>query len=680
MKRLTAIQFRSCRRRSPVASRPNQGFTLTEVLVVLAIMVILFGMLFIPITSSLEMVSTARHRSQMNQTMRLAMEQIRRELSDAVAIYLPEYLPLSSGPDATYLINYSNVTFIPAARDLVTGQVLMPLQGVAHVVRYMVHTPQSTRNPQTVVADGVHYLVEQPTTVDNPFVLYRQEGYMSELIPGRNLFGSDYDEDGDGTADYFLVGWPRSENALTPVRDADIPVTETIFLDDNRIVLGSKEGYVEPGDAGDGDFFGGSGERLVYIHGGIQFTPLRVEGERMRIGANNTVYTARYGNWLGQQDDGTHSLSALPLINSSELRPRFVVERGGSVILDTDPMDPVALLDDIRYDSQAGTASVWLLYPDPAIAQAVFDLTTAPIPPNPGNPWTVGYSPSGAISGTDYEYTKPKTRAEPLTDTAWQTTKWLPMTNTGTFTDGEDVTIDPGGVAEDLGAITAIVDGVGLWVTNSLSANYGPGTLVQANEKSAKTPSTYTITPQPALSPADKIIVPDSVRVWVEAWDEDTSRRYALEYTRVQVADANDLRAGQFWLEPTAANNYTTAKVHFANSSGAYPPPSPEVPATYGAPSGFDWHDLTTNAKDYFLIVVQYQYRRNFEPGVGANYRSADQIIVSYSTKEVYNIALEVMPYRYLDETAPDSKIWRPHGPATGVQMRGHVAVRNLSR
>ncbi len=660
--------------RSPVVSLRNQGFTLTEVLVVLAIMVILFGMLFVPITTSIEMTRTAQYRSQMNQTMRLAMEQVRRELSDAAAFYLPEYIPLGDG---TYIINYCNITFIPQSQVGAASP---------RVVRYAVHTPEATRNPQTLTVGSITYLVEQPTTIDNPFVLYRQEGYMN-LIDGRNYFGSDLDPDGAGPQPAaFVAGFPLSENALTPVRDADIPVTETICLDDTGIIVPplavptdlSVSGYVNPGDVE--AVFGIDGEQLVYIHGGIQFSPLRVEGETMQVGANNTVYTATHGNWAGLYNDGTQSLADLLtagfIIKSSELRPRIVVQRAGAVFLDTDTMTPPNLLDDIRYNSQRGTVSVWLPPGGPATAQAVFDLSSIP---GPGVDWTLrGVPPSTAdIQGTDTEYTKVANRTEPIVlPGAAAGSNWIPLTNTNSFTDGEAITINPDGGTEETCTIVpgSMVNGAGFQVSILLAWGHGAGEVVQADEKSAKAPSIYTIDP----GGGDKMIVPESVRVWVQAYDHDAPQMYSLEYVPVYEVSQDDLGYGQFLPEAVGGGtNYTTMMIKFANSSADTPPPSPEDQRTYGAPSTFDWeNDLTDNANDYFRIVVQYQYRRNF---ASPNVDDYDEIIVSYSTREVYNVALEVMPYRHLEDNDGDL-VWQPHGPATGVQMRAQVEVRNLSR
>ena len=52
------------------------AFTLVEMLVVLGIMVVLFALLFVPMTSGLQMASAGRTHAAMQQSLRLALEQV----------------------------------------------------------------------------------------------------------------------------------------------------------------------------------------------------------------------------------------------------------------------------------------------------------------------------------------------------------------------------------------------------------------------------------------------------------------------------------------------------------------------------------------------------------------------------------------------------------------------------
>ena len=710
-----------------MVSLRNQGFTLTEVLVVLAIMVILFGMLFVPITTSIEMTRSAQNRSQMNQTMRLAMEQLRRELSDAVAFYLPDIIPRGDG---TYIVNYSNITFVPPEREA-SGQVSLPVRprtdhdGNTIAVRYAVHTPAATRGGDTVTitvdSTDIDYLVEQPTTVDNPFVLYRQEGYMVQHpVTGANLFGNEPPGEPG-----LIVGLPLSENALTPVREADVPVTETVMIDPADGYVQIAPGYVRPGVANfpahEDPGSWSAQTRLVYVHGGIQFSPLRVEGETMQAGANNTIYTAGHGNWLGRYNYGDESVADIvwgsgDFIYSSELRPRIIVRRDTyGILLDTDELDPGVAADsptvvsgtvidnmfDLRWNSTAGTVSGWLPYPDPVEASVTFqdsdpgsgeDLD----PPDPGQIWGISGSATvgsiAEVAGTQ-EYTVPGTRSSPLTGAP--AGNQIFVQDARRFNVGESVSIvDAVTGSEPLGTVQTRDEVTYLWVTTEnapVGVYDGSDEVLQATDDSAKAYSTYEITLPEVSGTADKMIIPSSVRVWAVGRNQkaDSSWEQAsLEYNRVSFAipsaptatELSSIGPQQFAIEADGSGDYRVIKIHFGNSAPGpdgvrVPPPSPDEPATYGGPS--NWQPGATvedDSLDDFYIWVEYQYRRNFD----TNGLATDVIEVSYSTQEVYNVALEVMPYRYLDEV--EDGVWRPHGAATGVQMRAQVEVRNLSR
>ena len=157
------------------------GFTLVEVLVVMAIMVVLFGMLFVPISSSIDMARAGQSRVQMQQQLQMAMQRINRGLATARRIYLPEYIPIENTPgdtaDDTYLINYSNITFQPSG-------FVDP-----YAVRYAVMTQADPVIEEIPAGSGFWYCIPQPPDLDNPWILYRMEGRM-EPVGGRNVFGA----------------------------------------------------------------------------------------------------------------------------------------------------------------------------------------------------------------------------------------------------------------------------------------------------------------------------------------------------------------------------------------------------------------------------------------------------------------------------------------------------------
>jgi hypothetical protein len=67
---------------------------------------------------------------------------------------------------------------------------------------------------------------------------------------------------------------------------------------------------------------------MRYITEGAQFVPKRVVGELMTPSADRVLYRARWGGWLGTQNDGSqpYTTAELPLVGS-ELNPRIVVYR-----------------------------------------------------------------------------------------------------------------------------------------------------------------------------------------------------------------------------------------------------------------------------------------------------------------------------------------------------------------
>jgi prepilin-type N-terminal cleavage/methylation domain-containing protein len=292
---------------SPQCSRRQlrRGFTLVEILVVLAILIILFGMLFAPMMAGLDMATSGRAQANMQDTARMVAEQMRRELADAMYVYpLPTIM---TGADSA-VTDYSQILFVPPASDPDSGEVLSPRQprfdpvsGETIVTRYFVKPPDLSN--------------DREYDETNPFVLVRQEGlYRYNSTSGQYEFGSIDPDSSD-----FVVGLPLTENALTPRENYDLPATTTICGDDacRQMVVG----YVSvcPGCGG---------TDLHYLHRNVQFVPERVTGEALAAQQDNTVYVARYGSWMGQPNNGTVELSGggLPMAEA-ELQPRLVVYR-----------------------------------------------------------------------------------------------------------------------------------------------------------------------------------------------------------------------------------------------------------------------------------------------------------------------------------------------------------------
>ncbi len=278
------------------------GFTLIEVMVALAIMVILFALLFAPMIAGLEWVSSGRANVGMQDACRYAMEQIRRELGEAVYVHpAPGYS--FSGADntaGTYddirVINYSQILFNPPARDSL-GKVYYPPRpatgqnGYQKVIRYAVH----------LVTPG------QPYDEFNPFALYRQEFVWNpnEASPLGSF----------NSSGVWVPGLPVIENALTPKRGSTFVPTTTLFVDG---VGGAGQypeyvaGYVE----------NTGGRPAAYLFNGLRFEPHRVTGDNLKTD-NGVVYRARFGAWDGTSLGGSFLANAA--LAQSELDPRVML-------------------------------------------------------------------------------------------------------------------------------------------------------------------------------------------------------------------------------------------------------------------------------------------------------------------------------------------------------------------
>ncbi len=317
----------------------RRGFTLVEVLVVLAILVLLFALLFMPMMVGLDMATEARIRSSMQDSVRQAMEQICRELSDAVYVYEIPTIALATGDEV--VTDYSQVIFVKAERDA-EGRLLTPVrpemqawddEGVTRydmvAIRYVIKliNPEATWGP------------------DNPFALYRQEGIYS---------WEDRDFGSRNSTGAFQAGVPDTQNILTLKTGADIPPTSTVC----RTCGATAVGYVTacPGDCDETD------QDLVHLHSGIRFAPERIEGETLTASEYNTLYTAKHGSWRGFPNDGTTFLDDIDWTTFiSEAHPRIRLYRynaGGYSEVALDSYGTATSDVNLRWNAHDGTVRI----------------------------------------------------------------------------------------------------------------------------------------------------------------------------------------------------------------------------------------------------------------------------------------------------------------------------------
>lgn len=286
-----------------VAGVGRRGFTLVEVLVALAIMVVLFALLFAPMMAGLDWVSTGKANVNLQNAARFAMEQIRRELSDAVFVVPTTNIVLPGGEKVA---DTSQLTFCPPERDSL-GRVVAPVHARVDPV---------TRLTQ-VVRYRVHLLnLNEPYGETNPFVLYRQQLLYDPSQPDGQQVGL-FNSSGNWCfTDATLAGCPMFvENALTPSRGCTFVPTTTVCR-----TCGSKTAGYAPkcpvSSCGSTD--------VAYLYDNIQFVPHRVVGEELQTD-NGITYEARYGAWDGlTTSSGVLGSTAL---TGSILVPRISVIR-----------------------------------------------------------------------------------------------------------------------------------------------------------------------------------------------------------------------------------------------------------------------------------------------------------------------------------------------------------------
>lgn len=289
----------------------RRGFTLVEILVVLVILVLLFGLLFMPMMTGLDLARLGRVQTHMQDNVRDAMEWVRRDLSDAVYVY-PSPVIVLAGPndslgdgDDEAVTDYSQIVFVKAARDT-DGGLITPIaperdsDGEMKAIRYLVKLGDSAAE----------------WSDSNTFALYRQEGfYRWDPVEAQYVFGRK-------NAGVFEPGVPESENAMTATRNMDIPPTSTVCPECGA----STVGYCTecPAACGSTD--------VVHLHNSVRFAPERIVGDTLAASEFNTLYTAIYGNWRGLANDGTTFLPGTALSPlESQMQPHIRLYRHNQV-------------------------------------------------------------------------------------------------------------------------------------------------------------------------------------------------------------------------------------------------------------------------------------------------------------------------------------------------------------
>lgn len=285
----------------------ERGFTLVEMLVVLALTTLLLGLLFGPIFQSFKMTQRSQAMTELQETARLALEQMTREISDAMYIY-DTWTEYASGSgyaydmptpavSAGYTVRFEGGRAAGTYIDLVlpkdlladngSGQIKQPLQPEERIVRYFIGL-QDLKNPAYVnryLTPGI------PETKNNLYVLYRWEfNPFDKNDPA-------YDPSaGSPTSEWRSPDWIykviKNKNIQDPKKDLRL----TVVIPANRYDLVRAKLV---------------GKEIV-LNPGIRFWPTKVAREAMAPMLTGephpdpgkaripTIYSARSGNWTGQ--------------------------------------------------------------------------------------------------------------------------------------------------------------------------------------------------------------------------------------------------------------------------------------------------------------------------------------------------------------------------------------------
>jgi prepilin-type N-terminal cleavage/methylation domain-containing protein len=337
----------------------RRGFTLVELLVVLAILVLLFGLLFAPMMTSLDMAREGQARAEMQNTARYAMEEVRRTIGNAVYVMPLDIVEPAADPTRAYA-NLSTIT-VASPRRNVSGVLMSPLQpetrpnaatGEAwlEAIRFTVH-PRSGRivrfddDPatQALYPPGTTKSISLPSSgtmyapvPEDPFVLYRQVGvwYLDPAV-GKHRFGS-FDSAGS-----FIPNEPISENALTFGDGYDVQCSASVCDNCGTRFAGFRS-YDYPCLSCAAQTPG-----YTYLFDGVKFAPHRVAGEQLAKRPDGTVYSARQPAWVGSSyRDPDLPYDPCPQLSPRKLDPRVLVYRYDTSIPGYDTGNP-------EYDSYA---------------------------------------------------------------------------------------------------------------------------------------------------------------------------------------------------------------------------------------------------------------------------------------------------------------------------------------
>jgi prepilin-type N-terminal cleavage/methylation domain-containing protein len=162
------------RHKGKATSQRNKGFTLVEMMVTLVIMMMLFGIIFVPLNQAFNFFHLGQTRTNLQQAARQALEQISSDLRTAVRVFPNDITP-GITTEAPYIegtacsdtrrANLSRIDFIPARKDN-EGSVILPVQPARYLVTYYGRRLTVDRSDRAEPAYDA---------ITNPIILFRAQ-------------------------------------------------------------------------------------------------------------------------------------------------------------------------------------------------------------------------------------------------------------------------------------------------------------------------------------------------------------------------------------------------------------------------------------------------------------------------------------------------------------------------
>lgn len=598
----------------------------------LAILVILFAMLFAPMIASLDMVTVGQAKVTMQTSARNALNEMRREISNALYIYPVagvSYLgsdgirgtlaPVSpyDGVDGEWFVpKYSEIAFISPATA--NGSIVEPLAPRTRAGEVIVTVlTVELQNP------------DEEYSRTNPFVLVRKDGvgYQERMNAA-------------GTVSWWDFG-PDDEplrNVLSPRGSFDIPATRSICTECGEVV----EGYIEVCPA---DCLG----EIIHVHDNVRFTPERVVAETLQPNDTHTLYHARHNAWAGFHNVGNVELNyyngGFLQLGASELDPRIVMlnPASGNREIIRDSWEPPATVHPrgaemmTTWNSDRGVVQVgastgrWVNVPDP----------NASIVPGQYYPLQVQHERPDMVVANgldDYDQNGNLTSAP----RQWDLVPVYPT----------------------LGMLVCPVCG-STWSPTQYSVGDPcpdpacPGNLVStAPPGSPAMPIAYRLDATLAGTLGRAKIVPGSVRVVL--WGTANGQVYQTAYS--ETLNTNQAEIGREQFAVVFSDHGQRAEVRFSELD----PPSPRMLTDAGI------------TMDDFGVYIQYYYRRNYDPAAPEE----DFVIrADYSTQEIMNLRLVLQRYIEPEEDElTGGRVLPDDVFVDRVSLEDQVRVRNLSQ